>query len=80
MIRNNSTNIFLKYRELLSQFILVKLIILPSSFTSGNRYFQQKNQDSIGICKEIWTSVLLITFTCNSRCEEIKKELQHVEC
>ena len=119
MIRNNSSNILLQYRELLNQFIvdmyakieserllyiklhqkelrvdnyehikdavdndgridrLGKLIILPSSFTGGNRYFQQKTQDAMVYVRKYGTPDLFITFTCNPRWEEIKKELEH---
>ncbi|XP_027102921.1 uncharacterized protein [Coffea arabica] len=50
-----------------------KLLVLPSTFTSGPRYMVQNYQDAMAICRFMGPPDLFITFTCNSNWPEISK-------
>lgn len=52
-----------------------KKVILPSSFTRGPRFRQQRFQDSMAIVREYGKPDLFITMTANPRWEEITKSL-----
>ncbi|XP_074371155.1 uncharacterized protein LOC141712209 isoform X1 [Apium graveolens] len=57
-----------------------KRIVLPSSFTGGNRYMQQNYQDSLAVCKEYGHPDLFVTFTCNPQWVEIQRALAATGC
>ena len=46
-------------------------VILPASFTAGRRYFVMNYQDTMAICRVYGPSDLFVTFTCNTRWQEI---------
>lgn len=48
-------------------------VILPSSYTGGQRWMTQNYQDSLAICKWIGYPSLFITFTCNPKWPEITR-------
>ena len=50
-------------------------IILPSSYTGGDRYMQQLYQDSMAIVRHFGRPTLFITFTANPKWKEIVDEL-----
>ena len=50
-------------------------IILPSSYTGGDRFMQQLFQDSMAIVCHFGQPILFITFTANPKWEEILREL-----
>ena len=50
-------------------------IILPASFTGGDRYMQQLFQDSIAIVRHFGKPTFFITFTANPRWPEIVRNL-----
>ena len=50
-------------------------IVLPSSFTGGDRYMQQLFQDSMAIACHFGYPTLFITFTANPKWDEILQEL-----
>lgn len=50
-------------------------IILPSSFTGGDRYMQRLFQDSMAIVRHFGWPTLFITFTANPKWDEIVQEL-----
>ena len=50
-------------------------IILPSSFTGGDRFMQQLFQDSMAIVRHFGKPTFFITFTANPRWTEITQEL-----
>ena len=50
-------------------------IILPSSYTSGDRYMQQLYQDSMAIVRHFGRPTLFINFTANPKWKEIVDEL-----
>ncbi|MGD0510892.1 MAG: flagellar filament capping protein FliD, partial [Candidatus Micrarchaeaceae archaeon] len=52
-----------------------KLTILPSSFTGGPRYMQERTQDAMTYVRNYGTPDLFITFTCNPNWPEILAEL-----
>jgi len=52
-----------------------KKVILPSSFTRGPRYRQQRFQDSMAIVREYGKPDLFITMTANPAWDEIKDSL-----
>ncbi|CAJ2679218.1 unnamed protein product [Trifolium pratense] len=47
-------------------------IILPPSFTGGNRYMFNNCQDAMAICKKFGYPDLFVTITCNSNWREIQ--------
>ena len=53
---------------------LGKIVILPSTFIGGNRFFQQKTQDAMIYVRKYGTPDLFITFTCK-KWTEITNEL-----
>jgi len=52
-----------------------QMVILPSSFTGGPRYMQQRTQDAMTYVRYYGRADLFITFTCNSQWTEISTEL-----
>jgi PIF1-like helicase/Helitron helicase-like domain at N-terminus/Helicase len=52
-------------------------VILPSTFTGGDRFMQQLYQDSMAIVRHFGKPALFITFTANPRWVEIERELLH---
>lgn len=50
-------------------------VILPSSFTGGPRYMNQKYQDAMAIVREFGKPDLFITITCNPKWPEIQEAL-----
>jgi hypothetical protein len=50
-------------------------IVLPSSFTGGDRFMQKLYQDSMAIVRHFGRPALFITFTANPKWEEITQEL-----
>ncbi|XP_020265198.1 uncharacterized protein LOC109840825 [Asparagus officinalis] len=55
-----------------------KRIILPSSFTGGNRYMTQNYQDAIALCRVLGNPDLFITITANPKWQEIKYALDEI--
>ncbi|XP_020254383.1 uncharacterized protein LOC109831471 [Asparagus officinalis] len=55
-----------------------KRIILPSSFTGGNRYMTQNYQDAIALCRVLGNPDLFITITSNPKWQEIKYALDEI--
>ena len=53
-----------------------RLVVLPSSFTGGPRYMQEKAQDAMAYVRMYGRPCLFITMTCNSKWDEIKRELK----
>lgn len=45
--------------------------VLPTSFTGGKRYIVQNSQDAMAICRVLGAPDLFVTFTCNSKWQEI---------
>jgi hypothetical protein len=54
-------------------------VILPSTFTGGDRFMQQLYQDSMAIVRYFGRPSLFITFTTNPEWEEITRELLNDE-
>ena len=52
-----------------------QLTILPSSFTGGPRYMQERTQDAMTYVRNYGSPDLFITFTCNPKWIEIQTEL-----
>ena len=52
-----------------------QLTILPSSFTGGPRYMQERTQDAMTYVRNYGSPDLFITFTCNPKWTEIQAEL-----
>jgi hypothetical protein len=50
--------------------------VLPSSFTGGPRHMHQLYQDSMSIVRAFGKPDLFITMTCNTKWEEIQRELR----
>lgn len=50
-------------------------VILPSSFTGGPRYMNQKYQDAMAIVREYGKPDLFVTITCNPKWPEIQEAL-----
>ena len=48
-----------------------RFVILPSSYTGGDRFMQQLCQDSMAIVRHFGRPTLFITFTANPKWEEI---------
>ncbi|KAI3675989.1 hypothetical protein L1987_85585 [Smallanthus sonchifolius] len=57
-----------------------KRIILPASFTGGPRYMYKHYQDALAICRVHGNPQYFITFTCNVKWPEIKREMQRLQC
>ncbi|XP_067930639.1 uncharacterized protein [Watersipora subatra] len=51
------------------------MVILPSSFTGGPRYMHERTQDAMTYVRNYGRPDLFITFTCNSKWDEISNEL-----
>ena len=51
-------------------------VVLPSSFTGGDRYMHQKYLDLIALYQEFGHPHLFITMTCNPNWREIKDQLK----
>ena len=56
-----------------------KKIVLPSSFTGGDRYMHQQYLDSIALCQRFGHPHLFITMTCNPNWKEIQDNLVNEE-
>ncbi|XP_067947388.1 uncharacterized protein [Watersipora subatra] len=54
---------------------LGNMVILPSSFTSCPRYMHERTQDAMTYVRHYCRPDLFITFTCNSKWDEISNEL-----
>ena len=54
-------------------------IVLPSSFTCGDRYMHQQYLDSIALCQRFGHPHLFITMTCNPNWKEIQDNLVNEE-
>ena len=57
--------------------VVGRRIILPSSFVGSARYMQQLYQDAISIVRRFGKPDFFITFTCNPKWPEIRRELLH---
>ncbi|XP_021971485.1 uncharacterized protein LOC110866652 [Helianthus annuus] len=53
-----------------------KAVILPSSFTGGARFMQQKYLDAMALCKSFGYPDFFITITCNPKWPEVKRFLK----
>ena len=62
-------------QELLDPNSVGRPVILPSSYTGGDRFMQQLFQDSMAIVRHFGRPTLFITFTANPKWEEITNEL-----
>lgn len=51
-------------------------LILPATFTGGDRYMYQQYQDSMAIVREFGTPDMFITMTCNPNWPEIQENIQ----
>ncbi|CAH1415538.1 unnamed protein product [Lactuca virosa] len=51
-------------------------VILPSSFTGGARYMMQNYLDAMSLCKWFGYPDFFITFTCNSKWQEVQRFLK----
>uniref|UniRef100_A0A8D8YMS1 ATP-dependent DNA helicase n=2 Tax=Cacopsylla melanoneura TaxID=428564 RepID=A0A8D8YMS1_9HEMI len=52
-----------------------RMVVLPSSFTAGPRYMQQKTQDALTYVRHHGRPDLFITFTCNPKWSDISEAL-----
>lgn len=50
--------------------------ILPASFTGGRRYMVMNYQDAMAICRVYGSPDLFVTFTCNSKWQEIAETIR----
>ncbi|KAF7841731.1 uncharacterized protein G2W53_004029 [Senna tora] len=57
-----------------------KRIILPSSFTGGERYNRENFQDAMTICTSTGFPDLFITFTCNPKWPELERLFNQLDC
>ncbi|KAF7835662.1 putative diphthine methyl ester synthase [Senna tora] len=57
-----------------------KRIILPSSFTGGERYSRENFQDAMTICTTAGFPDFFITFTCNPRWLELDRLFEGLNC
>ena len=55
--------------------VISRCIVLPSTFTGGERYYRQRFQDSLAIVRKVGKPDFFITFTCNPDWPEILAEL-----
>ena len=53
-----------------------KRVILPASFTGGRRYMVMNYQDAMAICRVYGSPDLFVTFTCNSKWQEIAESIR----
>ncbi|XP_077252556.1 uncharacterized protein LOC143891953 [Tasmannia lanceolata] len=56
--------------------VVGRRMLLPSTFTGGPRYMAQSCQDAMAICQWYGPPDLFITFTCNSKWEEVTSALK----
>ncbi|GFQ91141.1 ATP-dependent DNA helicase [Trichonephila clavata] len=56
---------------------LGKMVVLPSSFTSGSRYMHERTQDAMTYMRHFGRPDLFIAFTCNPKWPEIVHLLNH---
>ena len=52
---------------------LGQMVILPSTFTGGPRYMNEKTQDAMTYVRKYGRPDIFITFTCNPLWDEITK-------
>jgi hypothetical protein len=69
------TNAYSAIRNNVSPENIGQRIILPSSFTGGDRFMQRLYQDSMAIVRHFGRPCLFITFTTNPEWPEITREL-----
>lgn len=50
--------------------------VLPASFTGGRRYMVMNYQDAMAICRLYGSIDLFVTFTCNSKWQEIAETIR----
>ena len=53
-----------------------RVVILPSNYPGGRRYFQQNYQDSMTIVRKFGRPDLFVTFTCNPGWDEVIQSLE----
>ena len=53
-----------------------KRIVLPATYVNGLRYMHKLQQNAMAIAREYGKPDLFITFTCNPKWPEIKRELR----
>ena len=53
-----------------------KHVILPASFTGGRRYNVMNYQDAMAICRVFGSPDLFVTYTCNSKWQEIAESIR----
>ena len=53
-----------------------KRAILPASFTGGRRYMVMNYQDAMALCRVYGSPDLFVTFTCNSKWQEIVESIR----
>ena len=53
-----------------------KRVLLPASFTGGRRYMVMNYQDAMAICRVYGSPDLFVTFTCNSKWQEIVESIR----
>lgn len=53
-----------------------KRVILPASFTGGRRYMVMNYQDAMAICRVYGSPDLFVTYTCNSKWQEIAEAIR----
>ena len=56
-----------------------KKIVLSSSYVGGPRWYNSKFQDGMAICRKFGKPDFFITFTCNTKWDEITRELRKGE-
>ena len=56
-----------------------KKIVLSSSYVGGPRWYNSKFQDGMAICRKFAKPDFFITFTCNTKWDEITRELRKGE-
>jgi hypothetical protein len=54
-------------------------MILPSSYTGGDRHTGQNFQDTMGVVRKFGKPDLFITMTCNSNGKEVQDGLEHIK-
>ena len=58
-----------------ANFVIGKMVILPSSFTGSPRVIQQNCLDSMTICQNFGKPDLFLTMTCNPHSNEIVENI-----
>ena len=53
-----------------------RVVILPSNFPGGRRYYQQNYQDSMTIVRKFGRPDLFVTFTCNPGWDEVLHSIE----